>query len=296
MNDKNVGVIGTGLMGAPMAANLMKAGFGVSVYNRTRSKAEPLIEDGATWCASPSEVAAGCDVVITIVSDSPDVEQVYLGAGGVCGAVRKGALCIEMSTISPDVARRVADAVRERGGAFLDAPVSGGRNGAEAGKLAIMVGGDAGDVERARPVFDVLGKSVVHGGPVGSGQLIKLCNQILCGLNLLAVSEALTFARDVGLDPGTVLKAVSGGAAGSWALENLGPRMLKRDFEPMFMVDLQQKDLRIVQETARQRPTPLPGTALVAQLLAANQAAGEGKEGTQALIKVIERLGASFSA
>jgi len=291
MKDKHVGVIGTGLMGAPMAANLIKAGYTVSVYNRTRSKAEALIEQGATWCASPADVAADCGIVITIVSDSPDVEAVYLGERGVCAGLQQGTLCIDMSTISPDVARQVADAVREKGSAFLDAPVSGGRNGAEAGKLAIMVGGETNDVERARPVFDVLGKSVVHGGPVGSGQLIKLCNQILCGLNLLAVSEALTFARDVGLDPHTVLKAVSGGAAGSWALDNLGPRMLKRDFEPMFMVDLQQKDLRIVQETARQRPTPLPGTALVAQLLAANQAAREGKEGTQAMIKVIERLG-----
>jgi 3-hydroxyisobutyrate dehydrogenase len=196
-----------------------------------------------------------------------------------------------MSTISPEVAREVADAVKLRGGAFLDAPVSGGKTGAEAGTLSIMVGGDEADVARARPVFDAIGETIVHCGPVGSGQLTKLCNQILCGANLLGVCEAIVFAKRVGLDPQTMLRAVSKGAAGSWALDNLGPRMLRRDFAPMFMVDLQQKDLRITLATAAVQKIPLPGTALVSQLLAANQAAGEGRDGTQAMVKVLERLG-----
>jgi 3-hydroxyisobutyrate dehydrogenase len=218
------------------------------------------------------------------------VEAVYLGPEGACRTLRAGTLCIDMSTIAPEMARRVAGKVGECGGAFLDAPVSGGKTGAEAGILSIMVGGEPGEVERARPVFEVLGKSTVHCGPVGHGQLTKLCNQILCGLNLLAVSEALVFAKRVGLDPETMLKAVSGGAAGSWAVDNLGTRMLARDFAPMFMIDLQQKDLRITLRTAGEGHASLPGTALVSQLLAANQAAGEGREGTQALVKTLERL------
>jgi len=290
MNDRAIAVIGTGIMGEPMARNLLRAGYEVRVHNRTRVKAEPLIAEGAKWRNSPGDAARDADVVISVVGDSPDVENVYLGTEGVCRSLRSGSLCIDMSTIAPETARKVGTEVNRRGGAFLDAPVSGGKTGAETGTLAIMVGGAEGDVARAKPIFDVMGKSTVHCGPVGHGQLTKLCNQILCGLNLLAVSEAMVFARRVGLDPSTMLKAVSKGAAGSWALENLGSRMIARDFAPMFMIDLQQKDLRIALSTAREDSVPLPGTALVNQLLAANQAAGEGREGTQALVKSLERL------
>ncbi|MHC5111596.1 MAG: NAD(P)-dependent oxidoreductase [Planctomycetota bacterium] len=283
-------VIGTGIMGEPMARNLINAGYTVRVYNRTASKTEALVALGASRFESPGAAAAEASVVISCVSDSPDVLDVYLGDAGIVSALAPGTQCIDMSTIAPDVARRVAQAVAGRGGSFLDAPVSGGRNGAESGQLSIMVGGEAGDVERATPIFDVLGKQSVHGGPVGHGQLMKLCNQILCGLNLLAVSEAVVFARRMGLDVSTMLRAVSGGAAGSWAVDNLGPRMENRDFAPMFMVDLQQKDLRIVLDAAARAPLPLPGTALVSQLLASNQAQGEGCDGTQALVKVVERL------
>jgi len=285
-----VGLIGTGIMGEPMARNLLRAGYSVSVYNRTRAKAETLLGDGATWKDSPAALAREVDVVISIVADSPDVEDVYLGSRGVCETLRTGTLCIDMSTIAPEVARSVAGEVGNRGGWFLDAPVSGGRTGAQAGTLSIMVGGEECNVARAKPIFDVLGKSTVHCGPVGNGQLTKLCNQLLCGLNLLGVCEAVVFARRVGLDPGTMLKAVSKGAAGSWALDNLGPRMLRRDFTPMFMIDLQQKDLRIALSTAAGNGIPLPGAALVSQLLTANQAAGEGRDGTQALVKTLERL------
>ena len=290
MSKPTVGLIGTGIMGEPMARNLLKAGYKVAVHTRTRQKAESLLTEGASWEESPASLAENAEVVISIVSDSPDVEAVYLGPHGVCETLRPQTLCIDMSTIAPDTARKVADVIRTRGGTFLDAPVSGGKTGAQAGTLAIMVGGAEVDVARAKPIFDVLGRATVHCGPIGHGQLTKLCNQVLCGLNLLALSEAVVFAKRVGLDPELMLEAVSSGAAGSWAVDNLGPRMVKRDFAPMFMVDLQQKDLRITLQTAAQNGIPLPGTALVSQLLAANQAAGEGKDGTQVLVKTIERL------
>lgn len=290
MKDSTVGVVGMGIMGEPMARNLLRAGYALCVHNRTRTKAEALLRDGACWKESPAALAGDVDVLISMVSDSPDVEEVYLGPAGACKTLRSGTLCIDMSTIAPEVARSVAAEVRKRGSSFLDAPVSGGKTGAEAGTLAIMVGGDEVDLARAKPIFDVVGKSTVHCGPVGNGQLTKLCNQILCGLNLLAVSEAIVFAKRVGLDPATMLEAVSTGAAGSWAVDNLGPRMLARDFAPMFMIDLQQKDLHITLSTAGQANVPLPGTALVSQMLAANQALGEGCEGTQALVKTLERL------
>lgn len=290
MTDSKVGVIGTGIMGEPMARNLMRAGYQVSVHTRTRARAEQLLDEGAIWRESPARLAATVDVVISIVSDSPDVEAVFQGSGGVCETLRPGTLCIDMSTVAPETAKRVSEEVVARGGAFVDAPVSGGGTGATAGTLAIMAGGKVEDIDRAMPIFDVLGKSTIHCGPVGNGQLTKLCNQILGGLNLLAVSEAIVFAKRVGLDPKVMLQAVSGGAAGSWAVSNLGPRMLARDFAPMFMIDLHQKDIRLTLSTAREKNIPLPGTSLVTQLLASNQAHGEGREGTQAMVKTLERL------
>jgi 3-hydroxyisobutyrate dehydrogenase len=290
MPTERIGLIGVGLMGEPMGRNLMKAGYPLTVHTRTKARAAALLAEGAAWADTPAALARAVDVVISMVSDSPDVEAVYLGENGARQTLRSGALAIDMSTVSPETARQVAEQVRARGADFIDAPVSGGVNGAIAGKLAIMCGGEPAAVERATPVFRAMGQTIVHCGPVGNGQLTKLCNQILCGLNLLAVSEALTFARRVGLDANTMLQAVSGGAAGSWALSNLGTRMVARDFKPMFMIDLQQKDLRIALEIARGNQVPLTGTALVHQLLAANQAAGEGREGTQALVKTLERL------
>lgn len=290
MKDSRIGLIGTGIMGEPMTRNLMNAGFSLHVYTRSKVKAEKLIQEGANWQDSPGEVTKNVDVIISMVCDSPDVEEVYLAQDGVIHQMHSGMLCIDMSTVSPQVTQKVASRIEKKGGSFLDAPVSGGKTGAEAGTLVIMVGGEDHAVARAKPIFDALGKSVVHCGPVGDGQLTKLCNQMLCGLNLLAVSEAVVFAQRVGLDPEKMIEAVRGGAAGSWALNNLGTRMISRDFEPMFMIDLQQKDLRITLETARQQIVPLPGTSLVHQLLAANQAANEGREGTQALVKTIERL------
>lgn len=286
----NLGLIGAGIMGQPMARNLARAGHTVAIYSRTKSRVEPLLAEGFRWCDSPAAVAASVDAVITIVPDSPDVRAVYLGNRGVCETLRPGTLCIDMSTIDPAVAREVADQVRQRRGRFLDCPVTGGKTGAEAGTLTIMAGGDESDLRDSMPILTAMGKSIVHCGPIGNGQLTKLSNQILCGLNLLAVCEAMVFARKVGLDPVVMHKAVSTGAAGSWALQNLGQRMLTRDFAPMFMIDLQNKDLGIALSQARANGVPLPGTALVRELLGAAQAAGEGREGTQALLKTIERL------
>lgn len=285
-----VGFIGMGIMGDPMARNLLKAGFTLHVFSRTRGRTARVCQEGATWQDSPAKVAENSQIIISMVPDSPDVEAVYLGPHGIISGFQRGTLCIDMSTIAPETAEAVAAAIESKGGRFIDAPVSGGKTGAEAGKLAIMAGGAAADIERAKPVFEAMGKALIHCGPVGYGQLTKLCNQILCGLNLLAVCEAMVFARKVGLDPKIMLQATSSGAAGSWALENLGSRMIARDFAPMFMIDLQQKDLRIALATAQKDNTPLPGTALVNQLMAANQAMGEGREGTQAMVKTLERL------
>ncbi len=287
---KRVGLIGTGIMGAPMAENLLKAGYTIAVHSRTKSRADHLITAGATWHDSPADLAANTACIISIVPDSPDVERIYLADDGIIQTVKPDTICIDMSTISPDVAKTVAEKLADKNAHFLDAPVSGGKTGAEAGTLAIMVGGDAQTLERATPVLNAVGKKIVHCGPVGNGQLTKLCNQLICGLNLLAVSEAMVFAEKVGLDPNVMLDAVSSGAAGSWAVDNLGRRMANRDFDPMFMIDLQQKDLKIALDTAYEQHIPLPGTALVQQLMAANQAAGEGKQGTQALIQILERL------
>jgi 3-hydroxyisobutyrate dehydrogenase len=245
---------------------------------------------GAELVDSPAAAADGADAVITIVSDSPDVRSVFLDANGVCETLASGAVAIDMSTISPAVTREVADVVEGRGASYVDAPVSGGKIGAEAGTLSIMCGADPASFERVKPLFEAMGKNIVHCGPVGYGQLTKLCNQIMCGCNLLGVCEAFVLAESAGLDLAKVLEATTAGAAGSWALANLGERMRVRDFAPAFMVDLQQKDLRLVLEQGGAKNLALPGTALVTQLFAANQAAGEGREGTQAMLKVLERL------
>lgn len=285
-----VGFIGLGIMGRPMARNLLKAGFAVTAYNRSPGPREELAEAGAAIAASPREAAAAADAVITVVTDSPDVEQVVLGPDGVIEGAAPGTLVIDMSTISPEVTRRIGAALAERGVRMLDAPVSGGDQGAIAGTLAIMVGGDAADFERARPLFEAMGQRIVHCGPLGAGQTVKLCNQIAVSLTNLAVCEALIFAQKNGVDPATMLEAVSAGAAGSWQMTNLGPKMLQRDFAPGFKVKLQRKDLRLALESAQQQAVALPGLALVSQLFAAVEAAGAGEDGTQALITALENL------
>ncbi len=290
MANERVGFIGLGIMGGPMAANLLRAGFRLTVWNRTAAKMERLAELGAATAGSPAEVAAASDVVFTCVTASRDVEAVVLGPGGVVEGARPGSLVIDCSTIAPETARRLHARLRELGIGMLDAPVSGGDVGAKAGTLAVMVGGEAADFDRALLLLQAIGNRIVHVGPPGAGQVVKLCNQVAGGLNLLAMAEALSLCRRSGVEPAKMLEVVSAGAAGSWMLEHLGPRAAKRDFAPGFMVDLMQKDLQLVLDAARATATPLPGSALVSQLFAVLQAQGRGREGTQALADVLAML------
>ena len=285
-----VGFIGLGIMGMPMARNLLKAGFEVVVYNRTKSKAEQLTKEGAKKADSPRQLAMECPVVITIVSDTPDVEEVTLGKDGIIEGIKPDSVVIDMSTISPQATQRIAARLRQKEVHMLDAPVSGGEQGAIKGTLSIMVGGDAEVFERCKPIFEAMGKNIVHVGANGMGQTVKLMNQILLAGTLNAVAEALVFGQKAGVDLDKAINAIKGGAAGSWQLENLGPRIIKRDFSPGFMVDLIQKDLRLVTETAAAMKTPLPVTSLVHQMYYSLQSSGDGKSGTQALVKVLERL------
>lgn len=287
---ERVGFVGLGIMGAPMAANLMKAGFKVTVWNRTRARMDPLLERGAAGAGSPAEVAAASDVTVSCVTNSPDVEAITLGPGGIAEGGAPGSVYIDCSTIAPATARTVAGALATRGIAMLDAPVSGGDVGARAGTLAIMVGGDPATFERCLPVLQAMGKTIVHVGPAGAGQVVKLCNQVAGGLNLLAMAEAISLARGAGVDPAKMLEVVSAGAAGSWMLSNLGPRAIRGDYAPGFMVDLMQKDLHLVLDEAARGHTPLPGTALVSQLFQVIQAQGRGADGTQAIVDALQRL------
>lgn len=287
---ERVGFIGLGIMGQGMARNLLKAGFPLWVWNRTTSKMEPLVAEGAQAATSPADLASKVDVVITCVSDTAAVEEVLLGEGGVIHGARPGALVIDMSTISPHATRRIAAKLQEQGIHMLDAPVSGGSEGAAQGTLSIMVGGDAAQVQRAMPLFQAMGKAITHVGGQGAGQMVKLVNQILVVINALAVSEAFLFAQAGGLDLHKVLEAVSQGAAGSWMLTHRGPQIIARDWRPGFTIDLQQKDLRLVLEAADEMGVPVLATSLVFQLYRTLQAAGLGHEGNHALIKALERL------
>jgi len=285
-----VGLIGLGIMGRPMAGHLLRAGHPLTIYNRTAGRTTELAAAGARVAGSPAEVAAAAEVILIVVTDSSDVEEVVEGARGVLSAVRPGSVVVDMSTISPATEKRLDGRLRERGACLIDAPVSGGDVGARNATLAIMAGGDPLALERVRPILERLGKSITHCGEVGSGQLAKLCNQILVGVTLLGVSEAIAFARRSGLDPEVMIRAVESGAAGSWQLSNLGPRILRGDFAPGFMVDLMQKDLRLVLETVAASGAPLPATALLRELFLSAQAHGEGRQGTQILGRVVERL------
>lgn len=284
------GYVGLGIMGAGMARNLLRAGLRVVVWNRTASRAEALEPAGAEVAGSPAEVARRSDIVMICVSDTPDVREVIEGPDGLLEGLDEGMLVVDHSTISPAVTRDLADAVAGRGAAWLDAPVSGGSEGAERGTLSIMVGGEAGDLDRARPLLEAYGSTITHVGPVGSGQMVKLVNQVLVVVTQLAVSEGLLLAEAGGLDLDATLGAVTGGAAGSWMLANRGPQMVRRDWRPGFTIDLQEKDLRLVLEAADELGVPLPGTALVFQLYRALQSRGLGSDGNHALVKALEEM------
>lgn len=287
---EKIGFVGLGIMGKPMCLNLLKAGFSVTAYNRTTSKTEEIVKAGGTAAASPKEVAEKSDIIITIVSDTPDVEQVILGGNGIIEGVKPGSVVIDMSTISPSATKKMAEKLAEKDVEMLDAPVSGGDTGAIAGTLAIMIGGKKEVLERCRPVFEAMGKTITHVGGNGMGQTVKLCNQILVSVTNMAVCEAVLFAKKSGVDPHAMIEATKNGAAGSWQLANMGPKMVDRDFAPGFMIDLQQKDLRLAIEAAREMQLPAPALNFVHQLFAGCQAHGEGREGTQALVKSLERL------
>lgn len=289
MSEK-VGFIGLGIMGRGMTRNLLKAGFEVCVWNRTASRMDELAAEGAARASSPADVAARSDIIITCVSDTPDVQAVILGENGVIHGVKPGSLVIDMSTISPQATREIAARLAEKQTAMLDAPVSGGSEGAARGTLSIMVGGEAAQVERAMPYFQAMGKAITHIGPVGSGQMVKIANQILVVVNMLAVSEALVFAQAGGLDLQKTLEAVIPGAAGSWMLANRGPQVINGDWRPGFTIDLQQKDLRLALEAAQQLGVPLIATSLVNNLYRTLQAKGLGAEGNHALVKALEQL------
>jgi 3-hydroxyisobutyrate dehydrogenase len=289
MSEK-VGVVGLGIMGGGMARNLIKAGFSVTVWNRTASKMEPLVAAGAQAGQNPAEVAAHSDVIITCVSDTPDVEAVILEENGVIKGAKAGTLLIDCSTISPIATRNLAAKLAESGVVMLDAPVSGGSEGAALGTLSIMVGGETQDFERALPVLQAIGKKIIHVGPIGAGQTVKLVNQIVVVGNTLAMCEGLLFAQAGGVDLAKAVEVVGAGAAGSWMWNNRGPQILRRDWRPGFTIDLQQKDIRLVLEAADQLGVPLPGMALIFQLYRTLQARGLGSEGNHGLIKALENL------
>ncbi|MEZ4682146.1 MAG: NAD(P)-dependent oxidoreductase [Caldilineaceae bacterium] len=287
---ERIGFIGLGIMGLGMARNLLKAGFPVCAWNRTASKAEGLAGEGATVGATPADVAAQSDIIITCVSDTPDVEAVILGENGVIHGAKAGALVVDCSTISPQATQVIAEKLAAKGVKMLDAPISGGSEGAANGTLSIMVGGDAADFERAMPAFEAMGKTITHVGGTGAGQTVKLVNQVLVVGNCLAMCEALLLAQAGGVDLQKAFDAVSKGAAGSWMFTNRAPQIINRDWRPGFTVALQQKDLRLVLEAADQLGVPLPGTGLIFQFYRTLEAQGLSQEGNHALVKALENL------
>ena len=285
-----VGFVGLGIMGLPMARNALKAGFPITVTNRTLARAEPLKAEGATVVKTPRGVAERSDIVVTMVTNAPDVEAVTFGTDGIAEGAHPGLLVVDMSSISPTASRDFAERALAKGFRTLDAPVSGGEIGAIEGRLSIMVGGDDADVERATPLFEALGKTIVHIGGHGAGQACKLANQIAVAINNLGVSEALVFAAAMGIDLERTRQVIAGGAGSSWAMQNYAPKMLAGDFRPGFMVDHQQKDLRNVLDSAFSAHLALPATSLAHALYNALQREGGGREGNLAIIKVIEKL------
>ena len=291
-----VGVIGLGLMGKPMASNLLKAGFTVTVFNRSRPAMDALAAEGAKLAASPAEVGRASDIVITMVPDSPDVEAVLLGPNGVCEGAKPGTLLIDMSTIAPAAARKIHDAVTAKGFRMLDAPVSGGDVGAKAGTLSIMAGGTPEDFERAHPAFEAMGKTLTLCGPAGSGQLVKACNQIMGALVLNAISEALVFGRAAGVDPEIMIRVLQGGVAATKAMENRGARMAKGDFAAGFKAAHHLKDLNIVLAEAKSLGIALPTTSRVAEMLGTLVREGHGTLDNSSILTMVERAAGAQAA
>jgi len=285
-----VGWIGTGVMGASMCGHLLERGYGVNVFNRTADRAQALVERGARWCADPASAAADADVVFTMVGFPADVREVILGDHGVLSTARPGTLVVDMTTSEPSLAREIAQTAAARDIDALDAPVSGGDVGARDATLVIMVGGSPEGFERALPLLEVMGRTVVHEGDAGAGQHTKMVNQIAIASGMVGVCEALLYAQRSGLDVARALDTISGGAAGSWSLANLAPRTLRGDFAPGFKVDHFIKDLGIALAEARRMSLALPGLALAEQLYVATQAHGNGQRGTHALLLALASM------
>ena len=277
--------IGTGIMGAPMARRLLRAGHRVRVWNRSPEKARALGQEGATVANDAAEATRDVEAVFIMVPDTPDVQAVI---GQIEPAIARGQLVIDMSTIAPAAERAIAEKIAARGASYLDAPVSGGETGAIEGTLTIMVGGEQAAFERVRPLFDVLGRRATWMGPAGAGQTTKLANQIAVALTLEAVAEALKFAREGGIDPARALEAISGGAAGSWQMSNLGPKIIAGDYRPGFFVKLIRKDLRLVSETAERNGLKLPGLALMVSMFEKARELGHDEDGTQAVAAALD--------
>jgi 2-hydroxy-3-oxopropionate reductase len=285
-----VGFIGLGIMGGPMAANLVKAGFDVVGYNLSPQPVQRLVEQGGRGADSLAGAVRDADVVITMVPDSPDVEKVALGDDGIYDHARPGTLHVDMSSIRPDVARRVAEAGTERGMRVIDAPVSGGEQGAIDATLSIMVGGDAGDVAEVRPILEAVGTTVVHVGPAGSGQTVKAANQLIVAGTIELVAEAIVFLEAYGVDTEAAVKVLAGGLAGNAILDRKAEGMLRRDFTPGFRIELHHKDMGIVTSAAREAGVIIPLGAVVAQLIASLKAQGDGGLDHSALLKLVEQL------
>jgi 2-hydroxy-3-oxopropionate reductase len=287
---EKVGFIGLGIMGKPMAKNLMQAGYEFAVHNRSPEKAQELAREGATAAESPREIAGQSDIIITMLPDSRDVREILVGEGGVLEGIEEGALVVDMSTISPVVTEELAAAIGEKGASMLDAPVSGGDVGAIEGALSIMVGGSEADFERAKPLFEVMGKTVTHAGPTGAGQVTKACNQIVTALTIEAVSEALVLGSKGGVAPEKILDVLSGGLAYNKIMEVKREKLLSHAFEPGFRAELHHKDLGIALAAGREYGVALPVTAIVDQMLLSMKRKGWGGEDHSALLKVIEDL------
>jgi len=285
-----VGFIGLGIMGKPMAKNLIKAGFTLVVHNRSRMAVDELVKLGATAAGSPREVASSVDTIITMLPNSPDVESVALGAKGIKEGAATGQLFLDMSTINPIVSQKIARELEPLGVAMVDAPVSGGEKGAIEGTLSIMVGGRSQDFERALPIFNVLGKTITHMGPLGAGGFTKLANQIIVAINLTAIGEALVFGTKAGVDPQKMIRALAGGLAGSKCLDQKSEKILTGDFAPGFKIDLHFKDLNLIHEAARSVGVPIPTAAFVEQLFAALRNRGRGGLDHSGVITLFEDL------
>lgn len=287
-----IGWIGTGVMGSSMCGHLIDAGYSATIYSRTRERARPLLDKGATWADTPGAVSAASDVTFTMVGYPADVREVILGEQGVVAGAAKGTVIVDMSTSEPSLAVEIAEIASDQEVKSLDAPVSGGDIGARNATLSIMVGGEARTVTAVRPLLEVMGKTIIHQGPAGAGQHTKMVNQTLIATGMIGVCEALLYAYKAGLNLETVLEAVGGGAAGSWSLNNYAPRMLKGDFAPGFMVEHFIKDMEITLNEARRMDLALPGLALAHELYLALRAQGGGRDGTQSLIRALARISA----